>query len=216
MGASIGEFSAIIAHELNNIAAPLRGFIDLVAENPASADSIRQCLDEVGVGIARIVALSHEIESLADSNSHRTLITIGDCIAHIELDDPNPSREVFWSCNPLTRINVDTFQAMRAIASLARIATAVALTISGDLRDDVSCAVCGDSLSPGNRYLLIEVRAARALSVNLIRNPFDSNLRVAAGLRLTSAVLVHCTHLAGGHIVADEGAETMSLALPIA
>ena len=209
--------SAIIAHELNNIAAPLLGFIDLAEENPASGDSIRQCLEEVRVGIARITALSHEIESLAESSSRRTLITMSDCIAHAKLDDANTSREVFWSCNPLTMINVDPFHAMRAIASLARTSgAAVALTITGDFPADVSCAACGESLSPGNKYLRTVVPAARALSVDVIRNPFDSNLRVAANLRLTTAVLVHCTHLAGGHILADEGAETMSLAFPIA
>ena len=215
--AGIGEFSAFVAHELNNIAAPLLGFIDLATENPGSADSIGQCLDEVRLGIARVTALSRDIETLAESTSQRISVAVGDCISQAQVNDGNNRREVLWGCDSKTLLDVDPFHAARAIVSLVRIGgCAAALTITGDLRDASACTGCGAALTSASRYLRIEVRPTRILSGKLLRSPFAAHPGAAASLRLTAAVLLHCTHLAGGHILADSRAKSMGLALPIA
>lgn len=211
-GSSSEALSAVIAHELNNIAVPLSGFIELALETAASDDLVRQSLKEVHIGMDRIAALARELESLAQHGSMPTAATIGECIAPIE--QGNSAVPLIWSCSPQTPVKVDLDQARRAIDSLLRLAGTGPLAIAESAMNGLSCAACGKAFPRGKVFAQVQARGVRPATLGAIRAPFDAAHKLRSMQRVTIAALVHCAHLAGCHVIARLEAESLGIVMP--
>ena len=204
--------SAVVAHELNNIAVPIRGFIDLASANAAPDELVRQSLDEVQIGMGRIAALSYDLQSLAETGSMPKSTPVGDCIVATDQSNAAVALRSVWACSPLTPVKVDLEQIRRAIHSMACLAGAGSLSIAESATKGSTCAACGKALP--RRKVLVEARA-RSLRpvIAAIRAPFAAEHKLRSAQRLTLAALVHCTHLAGAHVAAHLEVNSLSIVL---
>jgi hypothetical protein len=206
--------SAVLAHELNNIAVPLRGFIDLTTGETVTAENARQCLEEVRIGVERIAALAFELESLTSDTSTRSAVRVSDCLAPMETRSTHVPPEVALSCDPELLLTVDVGHARRAISCLSDLAGAARLSITDALSPGAVCAVCGvGPLRPRN-FLQVRANDLRPPILSALAAPFDANHKIRSQQRLLIAALRHTTHLAGGHVLADAPTGAVCIALP--
>jgi hypothetical protein len=201
----------VIAHELNNIAVPLGGFIDLALQATATGALALQSLDEINVGLARIGALAYLLECLAQQDSMLSRTTAGACFAPGQGDFANPPQLV-WSCSELTPVKADPDHALRAIISLMHLAGPGPLSVRESAMEGLVCAVCGKRMA---RRQVLEVRASgmRPAIFSAISAPFAASQKLRAMQRLAIAALAHCAHLAGGHVIAQPDSESLSVVL---
>jgi signal transduction histidine kinase len=204
--------SAIVGHELNNIAVPLQGFIDLASEAAALSTPVQDCFKELRNGVDRMRSLAFELESLATATASPVRISIGECL-----------READWRCDPATAVLVDPFHARLAIDALRRVGrnwrnqdSAAELTVAQEIPVNPVCAACGKSLRRFGRSVLVQVHDARLSRVNAIRKLIGPDGSERTARAVTLAVLMHSSHRAGGHIVTDEQVGLVGLALPSA
>jgi signal transduction histidine kinase len=206
--------SAVIAHELNNIAVPLRGFIDLDLQTMATDDPVRHSHDELHVGLDRIRMLADQLESLGQQGFTLSPTAIGSCLASLERGDLEDPKRLVWSCSTLTPVKVDKDHVRRAVISLMDLAGSVPLLIRESALDGLACAACEKPIARGRVFVQIQARGLRPAIFAAIRAPFEASQKLRAMQRLAIAALSHCGHLAGCHVVADPGAESLSIVLP--
>ncbi len=206
--------SAVVAHELNNIAVPLLGFIDLITGEVITADNARQCLEEVRIGVERITELAFELESLAYETSMPVAMRLSECFTALDSRSTEIPYHAEFLCDPLTRVTVDGGQARRAISSLAHLVGAARLSVADSLPQGAYCAACG--AGPLRSRGFVEVRAGnlRPAILLALTNPFDPGHKIRPQQRLVIAALQHAAHLAGGHVLTDAMGEAVSIALP--
>lgn len=218
--AGAGALSAIVGHELNNIAVPLEGFTDLAMQSAPGNLPVRECLEEARIAIARISALAYELESLGETVSDPSSVEIGQCMP--EPADLTEAWTIEWRCRSATAVAVDRLQAQRAIRALINLATGTVsrsrgepvLTVSQDSHPGERCVCCGASVAGRSRHLFAQVGDSRPVLRNVVRNPFGARGAGRSIRPLTLAVLVHCAHCAGGHLLRDKSSGSLSLALP--
>ncbi len=211
--------AATIAHELNNIAVPLRGFVDIAREiawsgESRDADTVRQCFEEVHIGIGRISALSLELEGMAQLGSARRATRIGNCLAHLEGPGSSAQLKLVWACKPGIPVNVDLNSARWAIDSMVRIVGATTVAIDTAVPHPSKCAACEAALARGKKFTRVWTYGLRPNVLAALRDPFKRQHKLRALQRLGIAALVHCTHLAGGHLIATGGG-VLGIALPM-
>jgi signal transduction histidine kinase len=212
------DLSAILAHELNNIGVPLLGFVDLAAENAPESELMRSYLDELRLGVARIVGLASDLESLAQVSSHPARCAIADCMPNAEADARNGTWALNWQCSASAAVKADAFHAQHAIQSLGRIAQSAAtpeatavLTVSIETLRSASCAACGVAISPKRKHVLVKAQGPRLATARALRNPLGPHNAGRAIRKLGLAVLVHSAHHGGGHLLTDESAASLGL-----
>jgi hypothetical protein len=208
--------SAIVAHELNNISVPLQGFHDIAGQSGSSVELLKQCLDEMRIGLARLNGLSTDLESLSETVSNRVPTAIRDCTVPPDHRLPDYSGRVRWLCEPSLTVLVDPGHARRATASLARVSNASIEFVNLERGAEIRCSGCDQTLSPALGFVSARTQGTRAAGSLALRDPFDPTVKSHGARRLTIAALAHCAHHAGGHVIADQGTSTLSLLFPVA
>lgn len=208
--------SAIVAHELNNISVPLRGFHDIAAQSDSSVDLLMQCLDEMRIGVERLSKLSIDLESLSELGSNRVATAIADCILPGDHRIPDYSQRVRWLCKPSQTVLVDPQHARRAVGSLARLSSGVIELVTLARRRETSrCSGCDQAISPATGFVVARAHELRAAAPVAFRNPFDPETTSLSSHRLTAAAMTHCAHRAGGHLIADRDTGILSVLFPV-
>jgi hypothetical protein len=214
--------AGVIAHELNNIAVPLTGFAELAGQNAGANESLGNSLEEIKIASARIKSLASDLESLGEMTSLVEPVAIGDCMpGEAAVDQPELPR-IDWRCSPATLVAVDRAHARRAIQALAAVigrtgAPSESLpgwNVGQAPPSTARCAACGGAQARKD-HLLVQGFSSRVVPGEMLRDPFGPRAERATR-RLALAVLVHSTHRAGGHIILDPAAGSISLALPLA
>jgi hypothetical protein len=213
----------VIGHELNNVAVPLEGFAELALQNPAASESVGHMLDEIKIAIARIKSLAADLETLGHAGSSPSPVAIGDCLPEEAGSDRPRVPEIDWRCSPATLVVVDGAHAKRALQALAGIAGRTGTqipslpgwSVARQAAVSAACAACGRTL-PRKEHVRVQAFSSRAVPGEALKDPFGWPRVGRALRRLGLAVLVHSTHHAGGHIILDPGAGSVSLAFPLA
>jgi hypothetical protein len=216
-GSQFGEpdaLSALIAHELNNIAVPLRGFIDLAAEKNSTVETFRQAVDEVRISIQRIAQMAFELESLGQAAAAPSAVPISECLVHAGPSDGKLRQSPIFLCDPETPVAVDLHQARRAISSLLHLAGLAPLEVGHSLLAGASCMACGIGLLPSNAFISVEARGLRPAVLLALGSPFAKSGKLRPSERLSVAALQYSVHLTDAHIVAGETDAALSIALP--
>jgi hypothetical protein len=215
--------AGVIAHELNNIAVPLEGFAELAIQNAGASGSLGDILEEIKIAGARIKSLASDLESLGEMTSHVGTVAIADCMPREAAADQPGLPRIDWRCSASTLVAVDSAHARRALQALAALTDRTGSqseslpgwNVGQAPTSTARCAACGGA-QPRKNHLLVQGFSARLLPGEMLRDPFGSPRAGRASWRLALAVLVHSTHRAGGHIILDTGAGSVSLALPLA
>lgn len=216
-GHETGLLSGIIGHELNNIAGALQGFAEIALHSAQANEPVKEYLGEMRIAIGRIHALAHDLESLGEFESIRSRVPIGDCM--------QPAWTIDWRCSSGTLVDVDALHARRAVEALAHLGTGERAPLAGEFcvseepRLSAQCATCGADAakdaskdSPKNGWVEIRVRSnPRVVNRETLRDPFGAALTGRMVKRLTLAALVHSAHAAGGHLLIDDGAGSLSV-----
>ncbi len=217
--ADSAALAAVIAHELNNIAVPLRGFIELALDKTARDEAVLQCIDEVRVGLDRIAALAFDLASLAPDESTSARVRLDACLEPVDSRGPARRPPATWACNPQLTVVVDLNQARRAVASLTSLAMDAGLVLEEVSTAHVptaspSCAACGSPLPRRKAFVRVRSHGLRTAVLQAVPSPFDATHKLRGTERLAIAALVRSTHRAGGHVLVDVSAEDLSLVLP--
>ncbi len=214
--------AAVIAHELNNIAVPLEGFAELAIHRGASG-SVGDVLEEIKIAGARIKSLASDLESLGEMTSQVGAVAIAECMPQQAPPDRPELPRIDWRCSASTLVAVDSAHARRALQALTALTgrtgsqseSLPGWNVGQAPTSTARCAACGGAQARKN-HLLVQGFSSRLVPGEMLRDPFGCLRAGRAGWRLALAVLVHSTHRAGGHIILDPGAGSVSLALPLA
>lgn len=213
---------ALIAHELNNIAVPLNGFAEHAQQHVPPYGVVRECLQELQIGIGRISALAADLESLGETGSVPEVIGLGDCIGKAIPEKQRFQVQIEWCCPEDITVRVDPMHAQRAVAALLRVALAgesnsypVTVSITARVSGVRECAVCGASLRRHGHWVFVVASGIRRLNRGVLRDPLGSDGGGRTSRRLAFAVLERCAHRTGAHISLDDNAEHLTLALPV-
>jgi len=206
-----GVLSGIIGHELNNIAGALQGFTEIALRSAKANEPVREYLGEMRIAIGRIHALAHDLESLGEFDSVRETVPIRDCLL--------PAWTIEWQCSAATLVDIDPLHARRALEALGQIGRgerprlAAEFCVTEDLPAAAQCANCAARIDAGNaEWVEVRVRNhSRIVNREALRDPFGSAQAGRMVRRLTLSALVHSAHCAGGHILVDETAGSLSV-----
>ncbi len=114
----------LLAHELNNIAVPLDGFSEHALQHLMHPGVVRECIQELQMGIARIRALAVDLESLGQADALFEVVALGDCIERVIPTMQCVVPPIEWSCPQELSVRVDPLHAQRAVNALIRVAVA--------------------------------------------------------------------------------------------
>src|SRR5258708_605288 len=103
-GSSLAES---VAHELNNIAASLFGFVELAAEQVDAESPLLRCMGEIRIGVSRVTNLAAVLEALAEVAGSSTRTAISDCIGGNAPADSGGGLRFNWECDPSTVVDAD-------------------------------------------------------------------------------------------------------------
>jgi len=230
----VGLLSGVIGHELNNIAGALQGFTEIALQSGQVSEPVREYLGEMRIAIGRIQALAHDLQSLGEFESIRTRVPIADCIPETLEGRAQSTWTIDWRCPSGTLVDVDPLHARRAVEALAHIGKGERAPLAGEFcvtdepRPAAQCATCGapivrqdvrnESQDVRNEnWVEVRVRSnPRITHREALRDPFGAAQTGRMITRLTLAALVHSVHAAGGHLLIDEGAGSLSLVFPAA
>ena len=215
-GSSLAES---VAHELNNIAASLFGFVELAAEQIDAESPLLRCLAEIRIGVSRVTNLAAVLEALAEVEGSSTRTAISNCLGGNALVDSGGGFRFNWECDPATVVDADPDRVHRAIRTLAHLGKADS-TIGSDLAFTISrtasespCSFCGAVLPAGSVRITLIADDLR------LSDTKTAGARRRAGRTFPQLVVtgsVHATHVAGGHVALDTAHSSISLVLPAA
>jgi len=203
-----------VAHELNNIAASLFGFVELAVEEVEPGSPVLRCLGEIRIGVSRARNLATVLEALAAVDGNSTRIAIGECVGGNAPLDSGGGLRFDWKCDPATLVDVDperVHHALRTLTHLGRTDSTIVpdreFTVSRTASES-QCSYCGAVLPAGS------------LQITLIADGVPTaGTRRGAGRTFPQLVIagsVHATHVAGGHVALNAAHSSISLVLPAA
>jgi signal transduction histidine kinase len=198
----------LLAHELNNIALPLRGFVELAEDAPGDAQALRECFQEIRAGSRRLAELARDLAALAEDQPRRRLTTLGACL-------PAPAERFLLPADPAIRLRADPDLLRSSIALLVKaLGSDVLFTaLHARSRHVGKCDDCGVRMAR-THHLLLHVQAPRTSLLRALRDPLDSSLRLSPTQRVRIAASARQLHLAGAHF--STGAPDAIIALPLA
>src|SRR5882757_10031940 len=151
-GSSLAES---VAHELNNIAASLFGFVELAAEQVDAESPLLRCMGEIRIGVSRVTNLAAVLEALAEVEGSSRRTAISDCIGGDVPVDSGGGLRFNWECDRATVVDADPDRVHRAIRTLTLLGKADS-TIGSDSAFTVSrteseshCSFCDAVLPAG-------------------------------------------------------------------
>lgn len=207
--------AASVAHELNNIAASLRGFVELARDQAAvGADSpLGSILEEVRIGVERVAALGADVTAFAAGAASPQPVSLHECAGGL---GERGAVAIGWECDASLQVHASVSAVRQAIALLGRFAapdSGLPPTLLCHRGAAASiCASCGAACDPDDVRFTLPQSAIRAGPAGM--PPPDKACLSAAELRLTA--LDHAAHAAGGHLLLRTGRGAVSLLLPMA
>jgi hypothetical protein len=207
--------AASVAHELNNIAATLRGFVELARDSAAvnAEPPLAGIFEEVRIGVERVAALGADLTTLAAGTASPRPVTLEECA---DTMDDRAAVAIRWDCAAGQRVLAAAGAARLAIGTLARFAEpdggTSAILICHLEPAATTCVSCGANCAAGAAWFTLPQSAIRGRLAGLARP--DKACLSAAELRL--AALDHAIHAAGGHLLLNTGRGAISLLLPLA
>lgn len=207
--------AASVAHELNNIAASLRGFVELARDCAAATAEppLSGIFEEVRIGVERVAALGVDLTTLAAGTASPGRVTLEECAGAM---NDRAAVAIRWDCAAGLQVLAAAAAARLAIGALARFAepdggTSVILICHLEPAA-TTCASCGANCAAGAAWFTLPQSAIRGRPAGLA-GPHKACLS-AAELRLTA--LDHAIHAAGGHLLLNTGRGAISLLFPLA
>lgn len=199
------QLSGTVAHELNNIVAALRGFIELAQERTAGNVALLGVLAEVGIGVDRAAALAADLALLAGAAGPREPVSIGECLQTVAQDGAGEFHAIRWECPPTTVVIAHAPQVRAAAAALARLGTdadgsgaAIECRLAAPGAPPASCLLCGADV--GAEVLELSVRLPADVLRALSGRTRSRRAHLTA-MELRLVALGHAAHCAGGHLL---------------
>ena len=215
-GSSLAESAA---HELNNIAASLFGFVELAAEQVDAGSPLLRCLAEIRIGVSRVTNLAAVLEAIAEVDGNSTRVPVSDCVGSNVPVESGGGLRLNWECDPATVVDADPDRVHRAIRTLTHLGSVdsavdsdLALTV-GRTASESHCSFCGAVLPAGSVGITLIADDVRLFDAKA------AGARRRAGRTFRELVVtgsVHATHVGGGHVTLDAAHSSISLVLPAA
>lgn len=207
-----------LAHELNNIAASLQGFIELAGETSAADGPAKSLLAEMRIGTTRIGAIAADLQLLAESAGQRARVALIECLKAAAPGYEDLDIEFTWNCEPTLLVEADPLYARLAVEALGRISVPAApgadhieCTVGDCKSAHEQCSDCGAGIDSDDVCVRMRVRSAPA---SLARTGSESKRLTPQ--RLTLAAVAHGAHRAGGHVLVDVETGGVAIVLKIA
>ncbi len=206
-----------IAHELNNIAGSLRGFVDLAEEVAAPEAPGQRYFPEQRLGVRRLTGLANTLESLAESPSQPAMVALSVCMERA-LENLAATRPPWTSSCPVTQaVCVDLYLAQRALRCLYQLAEvmtrgreALAFHVRQRTETESRCLACGVPIATDS--IAIYVQTAR--SEHYVQRVKRSAHAAPSYPELIQRALVQSAHNAGGHLLGTVDSAPLGIALP--
>lgn len=203
-----------VAHDMNNIAAVLGGFLELGRESVGDPERLDRCFAELTAGIAGLSGLAAELAVLAEGPGAPARLDLLDLIPP-GLVARRPERRAARNRESLAAV-ADAGLASQALGALHRImlasvspvrTTIARVTVQGGGR----CAACGADVPRGPAVIAAPV-APQWIAAEALARPLHLR-RSGAGARATTlAAMIHAAHASGGHVLANTEAASLGIA----
>lgn len=214
---SVRQLSATLAHELNNVVASLRGFIDLGSHMAAGNARLQDIFAEAGLSSDRVAALAADLEVLASPSLALQPVIPAELLAAAQpgcgTDLRNPVPPVHWESDARTPVLADPPRLLSMLGVLQRLAGPAATPLRFRIVDadaPATCHACGLTLPRRSAWLLQELPPGkvRSLTAPLTRQYLSAD-------RLRLAVLEQAIHGARGHLLLRSDPDSLVLVVPI-
>jgi hypothetical protein len=213
---TVRQLSATLAHELNNVVASLRGFVQLGSAMAKGNPLLQTIFTEGDLSAERIAALAADLEVLAAPAAEPVPVVPGDILkmpqtGNADLRHPVPP--VHWDSEARTAVRVDPSRFLPTLGVLRRLAGTAAAPLRFrvvDTDSPGSCLACGQALPRRSAWLLQELPQGKLQA--LTGQPTRPQLSMD---RLRLAVFGQCIHTAGGHLIVGSHPDSVGWVLPI-
>lgn len=206
------------AHELNNIAASLYGFVELAADSGSPPALLTGYLAEMRVGVRRLQAVAAILEALAETTAAPRAATLGECIESAAAAAALPV-EVRWRCDPSRSTSADVHCLGKSLTLLALLEPPVPASPGAIWSIEAlhgpapACADCAAPLSAaGARISVLNAPPREGPDpAGPARRTTETKIR-----RVHRAALSRLLHLAGAHLLAGAEHGRLEVWLPAA
>ncbi len=206
------------AHELNNIAASLYGFVELAADSGSPPAPLIGYLAEMRVGVRRLQAVAAILEALAETTAEPRAAILGECIESAAAAAAQPV-QVRWRCEASVSTRVDAHCLGKGLTLLALLeppapASPGAIWSIEAMREPApTCADCTAPLPAAGVRISVLNAPPRAgpERVGPARRSTETKI-----WRVHRDALGRLLHLAGAHLLTDAQHGRIEVWLPAA
>lgn len=208
--------SATLAHELNNIVASLRGFVELGSEMSRDAPILHNIFGEVRLGAERAAMLAADLEVLGAASTGTRSVSLTSLVTAAGTGDARRGPD--WHCDSRLTVLADPARGPQAIGVLQRLAThepdhsaalRCAASVPAGVATPARCAGCGAEVGDHNAWLIQPLPHGRLRAINAAPGRAHPST-----LQLRMGVLTQAAHDAGWHVVAISEPEALALVAP--
>ncbi len=212
------SLSASLAHELNNIAAPLLGFVELAAEQTSFGAPLSECLGEIRLGVSRITNLASVLEAGAETAGGPGTVSIMDCLGDAAGADLARGFDIAWRCDRSVTVWADPERARQTLDLLRRLdltdprtSRRPSFIVDRTTYAAARCFTCGETIPAPCVEIAFVADGLRQLDMR-------GTGRRRAGRALHDLIVAgsaRVAHLAGGHLMLDSAKSSLALVLSI-
>ncbi|HUY84562.1 MAG TPA: hypothetical protein VMU86_08295 [Steroidobacteraceae bacterium] len=206
------------AHELNNIAAALLGFIELAS----IGNTQDELFAELRIVVRRMCGLAEQLESLADEGATPAAHALADCLTAPPASEFSSGThdgeriDTYWDCDPTSKVRADPARIRRAARALADFVASEDGNDRPSYRVEANtpamdrCRACGAPLTAEAVRIAVTSGSAQAL---LQGDERAWQLRGASMAALNLRALAHLVHAGGGHLGYEPSTGTIGIVL---
>ena len=195
-----------VAHELNNIAASMLGFLELATTNASHDPPLRNSLDELRIGVDRMIHLAGILQRFGETDGRPTVVALADCLPEARPSGAAAGVRIEWSGDAGASVIADPVRVRSALEILVELAPSnraaespTVLRVERSKAARLRCGACGQAVPAGHVRVSLHDDALR----------MHGRPRAARGAGTSFGALMldacsHLAHLGGAHLAIDQ------------
>ena len=212
-GPGESAMAQIVAHELNNIAASMLGFLEIGATHASRDSALRNSLGELRIGVDRMINLAGVLQRFGETEGCPTVVALADCLPEARSSGASGGVRIDWRGDAAGSVFADPARVRSALEILVDLASskhvsngAPVLRIELSETAPMHCKACGRAV--GARHVRVSLRNEVPRTHGKSRTARDGRPSLEA---MMLDACTHLAHLGGAHAVLGDRDECFAL-----